>query len=358
MYLAAVASARQPVAVQAYFSLISPALQDVARGALRRALHDGMPCRGVQGSRPCDMCEQWIADHVLAGYEKLRAALTGDLPKTRNGDPVREMRTIVEWVTAPAASTENLGSMACLLRRRPSAGEPAGLRAARAQLVHHPLRNLEARVRREQAQARGASARPDRDLITAAWAAPLRKDPIVFALLVDAVLRLRHGSRDLYGVSSEELERHGLDIATARRLLRQALTRLRVLRPEFYMANVVLYLSEGELVPWTVNEELSPEDVFTRNEETEDARRELSLVLAEESSSERRVLERICAAATQPDPELLEWAAVEFGVDAKQAEVRVRELVRRICQAGLEWVTERCESANVRRSRRRRDISR
>ncbi len=124
------------------------------------------------------------------------------------------------------------------------------------------------------------------------------------------------------------------------------------------MANVVLYLSEGELVPWTVNEELSPEDVFTRNEETEDARRELSLVLAEESSSERRVLERICAAATQPDSELLEWAAVEFGVDAKQAEVRVRELVRRICQAGLEWVTERCESANVRRSRRRRDISR
>lgn len=342
MYLAAVASARQSVAVQAYFSLISPALQDAARGALRRALHDGKPCRGVQGSRPCDICEQVIADHVLASYKKLRAALAGDLPKTRNGDPVREMRTVVEWVTAPEARAENIGRMARLLRRRPREGEPAGLRAARAQLVHHPLHSLEARLRREQAQARGASARPDRDLMTSAWAASLRKDPAAFDLLIDAVLRLRHGSRDLYGFSAEKLEQHGLDLTTARRLLRQALNRLRVLRPEFYMANVVQYLSEGELIPWACREDLSPEDVFTRNEEAEDARRELSAVLSGQSTPERRVLERICAAATKPDAELLEWAAVELGVDMKQAEVRVRELVRKICQAEVDWVAERC----------------
>ncbi|WP_214104963.1 hypothetical protein [Acrocarpospora catenulata] len=342
MYLAAVASPRQQVAFPAYFALTSPALRDAARGPLRRALHNGRYCSGVQGSCPCHTCEQWIADLAQAGYDRLRTSLAGNVPQVRNGEPVREMQTIVEWVTSLEATTQDIDTMARLLRGRPSDEEPSGLRAARAQLIRYQLISLEARISRKLAQSRGASARPDRDLMTSAWAAPLRENRVAFNLLVDAILRLRHGSRDLYGFSPEHIEQLNLDHPTARRLLRQTLDHLHALRPEFYLANVFQYLSEGDPLPWTANTPTNPEELLIQTEETQTIRRRLTPLLTTTGSPEHRVLERICAAATNPDPNLIEWAATELNLKPTQAEAQVREWVNQITQADLDWATEQC----------------
>ncbi|MEW9534167.1 hypothetical protein [Microbispora sp. NPDC049125] len=292
-------------------------------------------------------------DHILAGYEKLREALAGELPRTRTGDPVHEMQTIVEWVTSPAAGVENLKHMTRMVQTRPREGEPAGLRATRAQLVHHMLRSIEARVRRDDAVARGASAQPVRDLRQSAWAAPLREQKARFELLVDSVVRLRNGSRDLYGTPAEQLDGLGLDPVTARRQLRAALDQLRSLRPEFYMANVALYLAEGDPMPWVAVHDLSPEDVLIHQEEQEAARRELSRLMADKSFAQRLVVERICAAAALgADTGLVGWAADELGTDQEEAEALVRWLIRNVCRADLDWVVEHCNLESPQRVRR------
>ena len=193
------------------------------------------------------------------------------------------MQTVLQWMTGPAAATESLSHLAKLLKRRPTAEEPPGLRAARAQLVYYPLRNLEAQVRREEAIARGASARPERDLRQAAWAAPLREDAVAFDLLVDAVVRLRNGSRDLYVIPTDQLDRHGLDSAAARSMLRRALDLLRSVRPEFYMANIALYVHGDDSRTGMAVPESSPEEAFIQGEERAAARRELSELIAEKN---------------------------------------------------------------------------
>ncbi|WP_433378439.1 hypothetical protein [Streptosporangium sp. CA-115845] len=309
MNLAALTSANEATAFHAYFSLVAPALRDVARGPLRRARHNGRSCGGVSETRRCDECEQTIDDHLLSGYARLRKALAGVPPRTRAGDPVREMELIVRWLTSPEASGEEIGLAAHLLRRRPDPGEPAGVRAARAQLVHYPLKSVEARLRRESATERGASAKPERDLKASRWAAPLREDEVAFELLVDALTRLRNGARDLYEIP---VECHGLDRLTAIRTLRAALDRLRVLRPGFYAANVTLHLEREESCPeLSRTPSQSPEDLFLLGKEEELARRTLSMLLAGVRAADRRahyrlLLTGICAvvpmSGTEPGP--------------------------------------------------------
>lgn len=349
MALAALASPRQSVAFEAYFTLISPALRQAARLPLLRARHNGRPCHSAAGQHWCDRCEQDVDDLLLIGFDRLRTTQAGRPPRTRTGEPVHEMQTVLRWMTGPAA-TESLSHLAKQLKRRPTAEEPPGLRAARAQLVYYPLRNLEAQVRREEAIARGASARPERDLRQAAWAAPLREDAVAFDLLVDAVVRLRNGSRDLYGIPADRLDRHGLDPAAARSTLRRALDLLRSVRPEFYTANIALYVYADVAGTGMTAPELSPEEVFIQGEEQAAARRELSELIAKNTPGTgdvhryRSLLTRICAADRAKDPELLDWTAREFGIDAVTAEARVRRLVKLVSQADLDWVAERCQA--------------
>lgn len=350
MNLAAVASAHETTAFPAYFSLVSPALRDIARGPLRRARHDGRPCGGADGTHWCDECEQTVHDHLLRGYTKLRKALAGTPPQTRAGDPVREVELIVRWLTSPQARAEGLDLTARLLRRRPSDGEPAGIRAVRAQLVHYPLRSLEAQVRREDATGRGASARPERDLRTSEWAWPLRENEVAFELLVDAVVRLRNGACDPCEIPADQLNRHGLDLPTAERSLRDALDRLRVLRPGFYMANVTIHLEQGEFFPELFPAlSRNPEDLFIFDEEEKLARRTLSMLLAGERTANRRahhrlLLTRICADAPMSDADLVVCAVRDLGISATAAERFVRRLIRLVSQAGLDWVTHQCET--------------
>lgn len=351
MNLAAIAAAHEQLAFSAYFSLVSPALRDAARGPLRRARHDGKRCSGVDGTRWCDECEQTVHDRLLDGYAALRKALAGTPPRTRAGAPVRELELVVGWLTSPEATGHRLDLAARLIRRRPASGEPAEARAARAQLVHHPLKSLEAQVRREEAVRRGASAQPERDLRKSVWAEPLREEGAAFELLVDAVIRLRNGACDPYAIPADRLGRHGLDLSTARRSLRASLDRLRLLRPAFYRANVTLYLEQGEFFP-ELFQGLSrdPEELFILDEEEQLARRTVSAILGDGRGPDHRVryrmlLVRICEADSAGVAGLLTDAAHGLGISPLAAERFVRRLVRLVCQAGLDWVADQCRSA-------------
>mgnify|MGYP000043344298 FL=1 len=387
MNLAAVAAPYEPIAFPAYYSLVSPALRDVARGPLRRARHGGRPCSGVDGTRWCDECEQTVHDHLLAGYTRLRGALAGVPRRTRTGDRVREMDVIVAWLTSPEAARVGLGPMARLIRRGPGDGEPAGVRAARAQLVHHLLRSLEPRVRREDAMSRGGSAKPERDLRKSDWARPLRADAVAFELLVDAVVRLRHGARDLYDIPAARLAGLGVDQRAGRRSLRDALDRLRTLRPGFHAANVAVQLGPEEFSAEPFPElSRNPEELILLGEETDAARRALSLLVDGEDTAggharHRALLARICAADLTMsggddgchgggdgdgsgghcregdggygasgygdgggDGGLVGWTAREFGLGPTAAGELIRRLVRLAFQAGLDWCADRCRT--------------
>ncbi|MEU1730448.1 hypothetical protein [Streptosporangium sp. NPDC020145] len=332
MHLGDLAAPDRSAAFLVYHALISPTLRDLIRGPLRRARHGGRPCSGVSGTHWCDECEQETNDRLLDGYAPLRRALAGDPPRTRAGEPVRELETVARWVASPEAARQDVGHAALLIRRRPSDGEPAAIRAARAQLVHYPLRSLEAQVRRKVATARGASAQPLRDLRQADWAAPLRQDPVAFALLTDAVVRLRGVTRDLFAVSPAVLGEHGLDVRTARRLLRDTLERLRELRPAFYTANVAVHLGEPSLPhvhPPT------PEEVIIHGEEERLARGRLATLLGDRRARYRPLIEAIRAAVPESGPALVEQTAHALGLTPKAAERFVRTLIRLISRANL-----------------------
>ncbi|WP_329423560.1 hypothetical protein OG339_24210 [Streptosporangium sp. NBC_01495] len=356
MNLAAVAAAPEPVAFLAYFSLVSPAMRDVAGGPLRRARHGGRPCSGADGTRWCDECERTIDDHLLGGYTRLRDALAGTPPRTRAGEAVREMDAVARWVTSPEAAVNDIDLMARLIRRRPGHGEPTGVRAARAQLVHHPLRNIEARTCREDAMGRGASAQPLRDLGKSDWARPLRDDETSFALLTDAITRLRNGARDPYDIPADLLDRHHLDPLAARRSLRAALDRLRVLRPGFFMANVTIHLEQGEFFPELFpGLDHNPEDLLILGEEKELARRTLSTLLVGERSANwgachRGLLAGICADVPAGGAELVARAARDLGIDPRAADRFVRRLVSLVSLAGQDWVAHRLPGAENSRS--------
>ncbi|GLW98929.1 hypothetical protein [Microtetraspora sp. NBRC 16547] len=350
MTLAAIVSACESTAFHAYFSLISPALRDAARGPLRRARHNGRPCSGVDRTRWCDECEQVIADHLLDGYGRLRKTLAGVPPRTRTGETVREMESAVRWLTSSDAAGERLDLVARQLRGWPSEEESCGVRAARAQLVYHPLRSLEARVRRADAMSRGASAKPERDLRTSDWAKPLRVDGVAFELLEDAVIRLRNGGVDLYDVPRGLLERLRLDLPAARRMLRDSLERLRALRPGFYAANVAGYLGEEALFPGGASLQ-GPEELFILGEEKEAARRTLGKLLTGGQVTARpvraRYLELTARLSADVPPDgtgLIAWITNEFGITITAAERFLQRLIHLVTLADLDWVAEQCST--------------
>jgi hypothetical protein len=348
MGLDAIAAASESTAFSAYYSLVSPALRSAARGPLRRGRHGGAPCRGIDATQWCDDCVQDYHDRLLTGFARLRKTLAGDPPRTRTGEPVRELELVACWITMESTRRENLSDWARLLRGRPLPGEPAEIRAARAQLVHYPVRHLEAEIRRAEAVRRGTSARPDRDLRTAAWAVPLRADKAAFELLLDAVVRLRHGARDPYDIPATQLQALHLDLAEARHRLRRALTSLRNARLDFYLANVATYLEEPtRLLDACPPPAESPEDVYIRDEDQLSARRILSSLLIGNLHTPRRarlrlLVTRICTADSSHDPALPTWTAKEFDLSNQEAERLLRRLINLIATADIDWTLAQC----------------
>lgn len=236
--VAHLADSDDAIAFAAFHTLILPAMRNAARGPLRRARHAGRACHGPAGTDWCADCEATVDDLLLESFTRLRTALTGPVPKTRSGEPVRELAALRAHLTDPQARTQDTRAFAATLCRPACDEEPKWLRAARAQLVHYPLRHLEARIRRADAVRRGAAARPDRDLREAAWAAPLRTDPTDLDLLLLAVFRLRRGAADPFEVPADLRERHGLDGVEAARRMSTALARLRAANLGFFAANI------------------------------------------------------------------------------------------------------------------------
>lgn len=350
MDAAAVANPDEEYAFAAYFRLISPALRDAARTPLRRARHRGRACTGTGSNRWCHECEQVIHDHILEGYKRLRGTLAGSPPRTKDGKPVRELQVVATWLISPEARRFSLDLAAQTIRSRPSNGEPKWARAARAQLVHHVLRNLEARIRRDDAVSRGASARPERDLQNSAWAQPLREHP-AFPLLLDAIIRLRGGAPNPYEIPVDKLEglfpsKEGMSPSKAIRLLRDSLALLREIRPDFYHANVTAYMEQEHLVPELPHAPVpSPEELFLHNEDVREARYALIRHLAEDDKTGattpyRRLLSRICADEFADGPTLIAHVVRDFATTWIGAERLIRRLVKLATLAGLDWLTE------------------
>lgn len=343
MDVAAVTHPNEQIAFLAYARLISPALRNAARFPLCRARHKGQPCHGVDGVRWCDSCEEVIHDHLIDGFTRLRHTLAGSPPRTRDGKPVREMTALARWLTSPEAACVSLDIAAQKIRRRPTADDPAWVRAARAQLVHHLLRNLEGRIRRDDAVSRGASARPERDLQHSAWARPLRDHP-GFPFLLDAIIRLRNGAFDPYDIPADQL--HDLSPSEATRLLRESLALLRTARPAFYHANVTIHLQSETPEP-SPTSAASPEELILRDEETRGARRELSHLLTDDgttgtANTYRHLLSGICAPQPMNGTVLISRAAHDLALSPAEADTLIRHLIRLTALADPDWLAEQC----------------
>lgn len=237
-------SSPDPAAAFVPFSrLFVPALRRVARRPLQRARHRADTCAGPMPGSWCAECEARVDDLLLVVFDRFRRALAGSVPRTAAGTSVRELKLVTGHVRSAPARYEEIAPLVRLMSQEPQTDEPRWIRAARAQLVHYPALHLDEQVRREDAMARGGSARPDRDLRQAAWAAPLRSDPLAFELLLTYIVRLRHLAHSPFTMSPELLSRLGLDARTAAHKLSATLRTLRQTRPQYYAANVTAQLA-------------------------------------------------------------------------------------------------------------------
>ncbi|MFG1694141.1 hypothetical protein [Nonomuraea sp. NPDC049309] len=339
--LAHVAHPDDALAFPAFYALTAPAIRAAASGPLRRARHAGAACHAPIGSGFCAECEATIDDLILTTFTRLR----GPLPTTRSGEPVRELALVREHLTSPEAANEDVTIPAHALRRPPSEGEAAWLRAARAQLVHYPLARLEEKVRRDDAVRRGAAARPDRDLRQAAWAAPLRTDPVALDLLIFAVFRARRGTPER-DIPADLCERHGLSQEEARRRLNAALRRLRTLNPAFYAAN--LGDEPFARVPWTTG--CAPS--HDADPDREDARQTLRHLLTQSSHVRRRtyetVISHICAAAQEADhASPIDLTTIAPNLTPADARHLFLILTPLVVAAGLDWCEAQCATASA-----------
>ncbi len=330
------------IAFAAFHTFVSPALRGAARGPLHRARHAGRACVAPTGQRWCAECEASVDDLLMASFARLRSALVGRIPETRSGQSVREMVVICKHLTSADARNEDADACALMLRRTAGEGEPPWLRAARAQLVHYPLRHLEERTRRADAVRQGASARPDRDLRHAAWAAPLRDDPAGLDMLILAVFRMRRRMPDPFQVPDDLRERHGLSQAEASRRMRTALAKLRAVNPGFFAANI------GEPVTGRgIGASVDPQSSLTKAAERDQARATLArlrLARAGEPMPRtthrkpyREVIAAVCATGLGRQTDPVSTVVQELGVSPEQAARMVRRLAVLVATAGVEW---------------------
>ncbi|MDX3099976.1 hypothetical protein [Nonomuraea angiospora] len=284
----------------------------------------------------------------MSGYNRLSKAQAGAPPRTSKGESIREIEIAAHWLAMPLSS-EAIHTAARQIRQRPTPHDPQHIRAARAQLVFYELRSLEAKVARADAQARGASAQPIRDLKTAVWAAPLRTDSYAFELLLDTIQRLRHGARDPLDIPTDLIDRApNVGRSHAQRMVRSMLEELRRLHPGFYCANVITYLPMTEVSSEDAQITApAPEELLISREDTQLARQTLTLLIAGQptlrSKEHYRNLLRGISATVPPDgSQLLTWVTRMFGIDKHAAESFVRKLIHLACLAGLDWLAKQC----------------
>ncbi|MEV5575469.1 hypothetical protein AB0L06_35985 [Spirillospora sp. NPDC052269] len=337
------------VAFSAFHTFASPALRVAARWPLQRARHTSRPCASPTGQGWCAECEATVDDLLLESFTRLRSALDGEMPTTRSGQPVREMVLACDHLASSEAQSEDTAAWALELRRE-GRSEPAWLRATRAQLVHYPLRHLEERTRRADAVRRGASARPDRDLRQAAWAAPLRDDPASLDMLILAVFRTRRRVPDLLQVPDDLQKRYKLTPVEASRRMSTALTALHKVNPGFFAANIDDAIPSRDIKP-----PIDPQERHTTAVGQIHARRSLARLLTSPANepapcaARRRayqhIVAAICAIATGQSVAPATVAARELDITPKKAERLVRRLAVLVSKAGVDWTDHLTEAA-------------
>jgi hypothetical protein len=286
-----IGDASDPIAFRAFYKLVIPALRAATRHQLRSVFHPDRSCyrpdRDQAGSI-CADCAAVVDDLALDSFVRLRRAVIGETNQTAKGTPVRELALVAAHLCSPDAATEQVETIAAQLvrldLRDPDAG-PAWLRAARAQLVYYPTRHLTAELRRDLAVARHGAAKPDRDLTSAAWAAPLRTSRAGLELLIAFIYRLRLGVADPYHTPSDIRDRHQLSVCAADDLLHMTLRRLREIRPEFFYANVY--------TPLAIASQISLDTAGPATDRRNDTAPEQQLLAKEAAVRARRLLDRL-----------------------------------------------------------------
>jgi hypothetical protein len=347
------------IAFPAFNALVGPALRAAARKPLRRARHAGRDCQAPAGPEWCADCETTAGDLMMASFTRLREVLNGSVPVTRTGEPVREWAVLRTHLTSPEAEHESTVELATALCHPAADDEAPWLRAARAQLVHYPLQHLEERTRREDAVARGAAARPERDLRQARWAAPLRTDPILLDLLIVAVFRTRRGLTDLLHVPDDVRERHNLTPAQATEAMRKALAALHTVNPAFFAANLgdtavsLLRPAPSEIQPHHADP-FAP--LITAMEQAQ-ARATLHRLVTpphRRHPDHRPVIASICDIDAGENTDPVKVARRTLGLAPGPAHHLVRRLVTLVATADIDWTEQLVTPPNVRLSSRRR----
>ena len=332
--VAQVAHPDETVAFAAFCTLVKPALRAAARNPLRRARHAGRACQAPTGRGWCADCEATADDLLTDSFRRLRKALHGPVPTTRNGEPVREWLVLRTHLTSPEAEQQDAADLAADLTRPTTDTDPRWLRAARAQLVHYPLRHLEGRVRRQDAVARGAAARPERDLRQARWAAPLRTDPSLLDLAIIAVFRARRGLTDLLHVPEDVRQRLNLTPAQATEKMRKALQTLHTINPAFLPATLgSSALSLPPPAPTT-----PPAAPPATPPERIQAQSTLRALLT--SHPHRPIIAALCALAAGENTAPTEIARRSLGLSPEAAYHLVRRLTTLIATAGIDWTEQ------------------
>ena len=351
MKIANVLDATPDIAFRAYYSFVKPALVAAMRSELESVWHPGRHCGQFHTMDMCGDCGAAVDDTALDGFRRLSSVADEVRMSTTRDKPIHELRLIVGHVQSIDAFDEDVADMARRLKRLDLADPHAGppwLRAAKAQLITYPTRHTRSSQRREKAVAAGAAARPERDLRTAKWSAPLRDSPEYVPLILAFIYRIRNGAYDPYRMPDDLLDSLSLSPRDAPDRLEDALRRLKQINVDFFRANI-----EG---PLTVGRATTIDDPDARSAVSEDP--EQTVIAGETGDHARMLLQRlissdhhhgnperrsayadVVAAMVEPvNHDLIRLCTHRLGLDDRAAHRFLRRLAQLVSSANEEWV--------------------
>ncbi|MGQ0838152.1 hypothetical protein [Actinokineospora sp.] len=336
-----IADADDRVARSAFTLTFAPATNRFLHRYIAPVVHVRRRCPEHQvsawpGADLCDRCADHVDAYLDRQFRRVRSALSSaDRP------PNREFASLLDFLASPEAKRIPVehGQHALSTLASGKSDGPPWARRGYFQLVRGPVENVIADLWRREMPLRGASARPDRDLLTSKWAQKIIPDAGQREIVVKHVLGLRAPS-SVSGSSSHtpELLRAGLDL-----LLRG--------NPEFYHGNVtgpqMMRRTVAEPGPeldhgspmWTVPDSVLPPAVpHSQRERCRAAVREFLSGRQYSAKPARRFLADMCDVAYSR-------RNVELAISAKRLNPTGEvDLLGRIgclaIEAGLDWLDD------------------
>ncbi|WP_322752131.1 hypothetical protein [Frankia sp. Cas3] len=353
--IADIASENDDIAFSAFVEFVGPALWTRVVSGVRRAKPGTCACRP---ERPplfnvtdtlteslCERCMNLWTDRLMNGFRVLRQALAGSVPTigagSNAGEEIHEWRIVRDHIVAPEAELEDVSVFGVLLRdftpRDETPAELDWLRKAWAQLVNYPTSGrIVPTVRRESADERGLPTRPEVAISTAAWAAPLRVDPVDRDILIVFLLGIRDEITDPFSLPSMELK-FGLTAREVSERLEGSLALLRRCNRDFYERAVAVPLAETAPDGIAGGHAPSPEDICAAAAETSVPRNAI-LAELEVNLVTKRLLQAIADIAHGGKVDVGVLARRLLRLDEERAGGEVDRLARLVAGAGVEWV--------------------